>query len=92
MTYLTLQRALLQHQSNLMMGQHQRLHKQPEPRTPFNSSNNVLDDTLNGLQEVSDLLAASLNEIRSQSKPPPPPQRSSSSRHASPATGQLTYG
>ena len=43
-------------------------------------------------QEVSDLLAASLNEIRSsQSKPPPPPPlRSSSSRHASPATTQLT--
>ena len=50
MTYLTLQRALLQHQSNLMMGQHQRLHKQLEPRTPFNRNNNVLDDTLNGLQ------------------------------------------
>ena len=79
-----------------MMGQHHRLHQQQELTTPLNNNNNsnsVLDDTLSGLQEVSDLLAASLNEIRSsQSKPPPPPQRSSSSRHASPAASQLACG
>ena len=44
-----LQRALLQHQSNLMMGQHQRLQQQ-QTRAQINNNKNVLDDTLNGLQ------------------------------------------
>lgn len=109
------QKALFEHQNNLVFAQKQLL----DARWPQNSaaskrrssqamasttvSQNILDDTLNGLQEVSDLLQASLSELQQSSTtnsrsnappllaPAPPPRVSSSNRNSplsSPATKQ----
>ena len=89
---------LLEHQTNLVKAQKQLLDARWNPPKKVKNKEDIpkefLEDTLNGLQEVSDLLEESLKELKAektprdrkisappvfQSPPTPPPRRTSGS-------------